>query len=388
MPRFSKQSFLDPTTSDSLDMLHLKVEAEVDRPYRNLLKGVIADADRVMSSKDKSCTRHLGSSPHAHRTRSRMPNRKSGSPLRRSTFAQRCNAAQALTGNMHLPRRLSTPALPGASPLQSTQRPPSRPASRGGLVGAGAAVLETRRPTTGSQDFSRRSSTSLHELAGSRRPSTSSNELVWVARERNLPLDTCKQAWNLFQPLASLEGALSKDQFSKVLCQVTGSATEADLPEGMLEKAWYQAAEEDSDDAVLNFADFALWYSSWSFDEFLTLSSAERKIRDLARKYQMKVVDVDRYWRNFDECDSDRGGSIGEDEFEGLLRKCAKVPAHVEIPAARFKQLWKECDCDGSGEIEFEEFIQFYRKYFDNTTGTGLGFEGYYRQVRPALGQA
>lgn len=136
----------------------------------------------------------------------------------------------------------------------------------------------------------------------------------------------------------------------------------------------------------MKFSDFAFWYASWSFDECLNLTKAERDMRELARKYNMKVVDVDRYRRAFDQCDTDKGGTIDETEFEGLVRKCAKVPMCVEIPAARFRQFWKECDKDGSGQADFEEYLQFYRKYFDEENGSGLGFEGYYRSFRPALG--
>jgi len=205
-----------------------------------------------------------------------------------------------------------------------------------------------------------------------------------MARAQNLAFDTCKQAWELFKPYASLDGEISKMQFTKILCQVTGSSSESDLPVSVANQALH--AFKDKADTI-KFADFALWYSSWSFNENFTLSSDEKDIRCLARKYEMNVVDMDRYRLCFDECDADKGGTVGEEEFEGLIRKCARVPAHVEIPAARFRQLWKDCDADGSGEVEFEEFIQFYRRYFDDS-GQNLGFEGYYRSVRPVHSQS
>mmetsp|Transcript_26563 Transcript_26563/g.47086 ORF Transcript_26563/g.47086 Transcript_26563/m.47086 type:complete len:109 (+) Transcript_26563:482-808(+) len=98
----------------------------------------------------------------------------------------------------------------------------------------------------------------------------------------------------------------------------------------------------------------------------------------------MSIVDCERYRQYFDEFDSDGSGAIEESEFEALLRKCAKVPPHVEIPTKRFRLLWKECDVDGSGEIDFEEFLVMYKRYFD-TTGSGQagGFETFYRNIRP-----
>ncbi|CAE8622603.1 unnamed protein product [Polarella glacialis] len=94
----------------------------------------------------------------------------------------------------------------------------------------------------------------------------------------------------------------------------------------------------------------------------------------------MTIVEAERYRQAFDEFDSDGSGAIGEGEFESLLRKCAKVPSHVEIPAKRFRLLWKECDVD----VDFEEFLVMYKRYFD-TSGSGKagGFETFYRTIRP-----
>eukprot|EP00931_Biecheleriopsis_adriatica_P044650 TRINITY_DN2556_c0_g1_i1.p1 TRINITY_DN2556_c0_g1~~TRINITY_DN2556_c0_g1_i1.p1 ORF type:complete len:419 (+),score=76.33 TRINITY_DN2556_c0_g1_i1:106-1257(+) len=376
---------------DSLDRLHQKVEAEVDRPYRTLLKGVIDDADSVMSSRGFSGKQRFKSSPGRpsprRAARPRNPSRKSSSPSRRSFRAKGCE--KSITGSSQMamnqlgPGALEALLRPPSGPASqgALLRPPSRPGSRSGLICSAAAMLSPARPS--SRGGVAGAGDSAPDM---RRPSTSSNELVWIARARNLSLDTCKQAWELFRPHADLDGSLSKEQFTAVLCQVTGSATVAELPPGLLVDDAFAVASNvaaKGNDAALSFADFALWYSSLSFDQFITLSSSERKIRDLARKYNMTIVDVDRYWRHFDESDTDRGGTIGQDEFESLLRKCAKVPADVEIPPTRFRQLWKDCDIDGSGEIDFEEFVQFYRRYFDDSNGESLGFEGYYRSLRP-----
>lgn len=380
IPKFTKQSFCDPTAMDSLDRLQSKVEKEVDRPYRNLLKDLIQDADRSMSSKDKA--KRCETSPHVHRTRPRIPRaspKRRGSPGRRTQRQrQRHQEDTMMASAMEIARPKTTASLATGRNLDgeftqtlaaSMARPPSRPSSQGRLVGAGGLVV-SRRPSTSSAISFTESGVGVG----------GSNELVWIARAQKLSLDTCKQAWELFKPHATLDGEITKAQFAKIFCAVMGVRTERDLPADISDKAMYLAFKEKS--ATITFSDFVAWYSSWSFDEHFTLTSEEKDIRSLAKKYNITAVDIDRYRLNFDDCDTDGGGTIGESEFEGLLRKCAKVPAHVEIPAARFRQLWKECDSDGSGEVDFEEFIQFYRRYFDDQ-GQNLGFEGYYRSVRP-----
>jgi len=212
MPRFSKQSFLDPTTNDSLDRLHSQVEAEVDRPYRSLLKHVIADADRAMKLKDTCPRLESRPSPLRNRMRSARKLRSPGSPLRRSSRTRHlCEGpprpgtgsvpnltVPPMTGDVRsvsdLPVRpmtggvCSVPSIPvrpmtgGVSnapsrpstgmrfapprPVTSSSKDlglgtlppsplPSRPSSRAGLVGAGAAVVEGRRSSNSSQSGSK-----------------------------------------------------------------------------------------------------------------------------------------------------------------------------------------------------------------------------------------
>ncbi|CAE8668034.1 unnamed protein product [Polarella glacialis] len=154
----------------------------------------------------------------------------------------------------------------------------------------------------------------------------------------------------------------------------------------MLEQAFCESTTAGSG-GKMTFGDFVSWFSRAGFDQEVLLTSEQREFRKLCREKGMNILDVERYRQYFNEFDIDRSGTVEKHEFEALVRKCAKVRANVEIPSSRFQQLWKDCDQDGSGEVTFEEFLMFYRRYFDDSSGDKAGFEGYYQSVRPALGQ-
>eukprot|EP00440_Ansanella_granifera_P055467 gb/GFBE01060129.1/.p1 GENE.gb/GFBE01060129.1/~~gb/GFBE01060129.1/.p1 ORF type:complete len:360 (+),score=65.15 gb/GFBE01060129.1/:1-1080(+) len=325
------------------------LRAGVETLYRDMMKDLIADAEKNIGTKVK-----------------REPD--SGHTLRRMG---RSRTAPFLFGG-------GDPSPLSKAGQASVMRPPSQSGEH------------ERRPSVASNTSagSKGSKSSSHlKGAGAQvvdaRSKATNQELVWIARENRISLDTCKQAYDLYRPYAALDGVLTREQFAQILSQVTGRPVK-DLPQGMLQQVFVICDKDKG--GTIDFNEFASWYATCGFDESMTISSEERAFRDLCRKHNMSVLQVEKYKRNFDSFDADGSGNVDESEFGQLLRKCAKVRADVEIPAARFKQLWKEADSDGSGEIDFEEFLVFFNKYFDDTDGQCVGFEGFYRNVRPALG--
>lgn len=209
-----------------------------------------------------------------------------------------------------------------------------------------------------------------------------------LAAMLNLPSDRVSSAYRLFKEHAdgpgegaSLvgEGRLTKRQFGKLACAMTGCHSEDDLPAGIVDDA-FRSADKDGGGEI-DFSEFAIWFTANSFSERLTLDAGQRALRKLARTYSMSYAQVDQYKQHFDKFDLDRSGMIESDEFQNLLCKCAKIPANG-LSHSRLQQLWRVADADGSGEVDFEEFVVFYRKYFDVAAGEGAGFENFYRGVR------
>lgn len=189
-----------------------------------------------------------------------------------------------------------------------------------------------------------------------------------------------KDAAHVFTKHKDLSHALSRQEFAAVLVEITGSLSVSDLPDGFLNQAFSLTDKNNSGD--IDFGEFVAYYASMCFSEHMNCTRKEREFRELCRKHDLSIVEVESYRKFFEEFDSDGSGEIEEDEFPELVRKCAKVPKGVEIPEARFKVLWKEADRDGGGSVDFEEFVLFYRKYFADGCGNG-GFEGFYRNIRP-----
>merc|ERR1719440_1273420 len=66
-----------------------------------------------------------------------------------------------------------------------------------------------------------------------------------------------------------------------------------------------------------------------------------------------------------------------------MLHTMLKVPAHLELPVPRVRQLWNETDEDGSGAISFDEFLAFYQKMFGGEDKSSSPLETFYRRLRP-----
>eukprot|EP00439_Symbiodinium_sp_Y106_P052043 s1208_g6.t4 len=213
-----------------------------------------------------------------------------------------------------------------------------------------------------------------------------SAKMAWIARANHVPLDTClalSKTGRFLEQVAALEKNLNIDQFGKCLLHCTGMDSLDELPQNLLRHA-FAVADKDKNGSI-SFPEFVTWFSTVGFNTNVTLSAKERSFREFCAENALSLVDMDRYKKYFAEYDMDESGEIDQEEFEALIRRCARVPRHLEIPATRMKQFWAQADCDQSGSIDFEEFALFYRKFFE-ADGVG-GFESFYRNVRPPLGE-
>eukprot|EP00930_Biecheleria_cincta_P004129 TRINITY_DN105014_c0_g1_i1.p1 TRINITY_DN105014_c0_g1~~TRINITY_DN105014_c0_g1_i1.p1 ORF type:complete len:373 (-),score=64.90 TRINITY_DN105014_c0_g1_i1:95-1165(-) len=210
------------------------------------------------------------------------------------------------------------------------------------------------------------------------------NDLIWVARHTKVTLDVCQLAASLFTAqVGSIDRPMNKDQFSKCLVKVIGVQSVDKLPPEVVKHA-FTIADADKNGTV-EFTEFVAWYSSVGFSANVALTPEERSFRNFCKDHDMSLIDMDRYKKYFDEFDADGSGAIEYEEFENLVKKCARVPKGVEVPPSRLKNLWKEADSDGGGSIDFQEYALFYRKNFES--GTNGGFESFYKNVRPPLGE-
>jgi len=210
-----------------------------------------------------------------------------------------------------------------------------------------------------------------------------------ITKELNCPLDTAKDAQGLFDCYAK-KGFLEYKSFRAIVKDILRSAgqelSEVDM-EKKIEVSWREVDRNYS--GKVDFDEFAIWYSSWGFQQELLLSPTKIRTRDLARKHNLSIGEVDSVHSMFQLFDEDESGEIEFPEFEKLLYKLLKIPKDADLPATRLQHFWKQIDIDGSGSVDFAEFLQWYMKYFD-MKGSGhyvTPMERFYQSMRPHLWQ-
>jgi len=204
-------------------------------------------------------------------------------------------------------------------------------------------------------------------------------EIARLRRELMIPMESMQAAMKLFKQHATVpangvvftDGELTKANLASVMRQMS-SGTSNDLVETCLVDNAFEIADKDENGSI-SFYEFAIWYSSHSFDEMFNLDSKEIELRTLSAQLGMPMSEIDTYRKHFDSFDIDGNGTMDRTEFYEMLLKCLKVPKHIGIPKNRVEQMWSDADADGSGVIEFIEFVLFYAKYFG-----AKGMDGYY----------
>lgn len=182
------------------------------------------------------------------------------------------------------------------------------------------------------------------------------------------------------------EGELTTDSFAKVLCKLSNVDAVESLPNGLLSSSFYGADSDNTNN--LDFLEFASWYSRHGFSESVLLTAEQKRIRQIARKHGLPIVEVEEYKKAFDHFDEDGSGEIEYEEFVDLLNTLINVPKHLELPSSRVRQFWTETVSDKGGAVGFEDFLLFYTRYFSKT-GPGKRdsktspLEEFYHAIRP-----
>jgi Ca2+-binding EF-hand superfamily protein len=210
-----------------------------------------------------------------------------------------------------------------------------------------------------------------------------------VSIELNCPFDITMDAQTVFN-LYAKKGSLDYTSFGKIVVHLMNVTKQELSEEGMkkkIETCWREADRNFNEQ--VEFDEFAIWYSSWGFQQELLLSPQKIRTRDFAKKYDLNYADVDAVYTKFQHFDEDKSGLIEFAEFKKLLYKLMKVPKGGELPENRLNFFWKEIDIDGSGTVCMDEFLQWYAKYFDvkgNSDVTPI--EQFYKSVRPNVQQS
>merc|ERR1719473_2521165 len=89
----------------------------------------------------------------------------------------------------------------------------------------------------------------------------------------------------------------------------------------------------------------------------------QRRIRAIARDFNLPILQVEDVKRMFDSFDTHSTG-VDQKGFDKLLTRLLRIPEDEELPHNRLMTFWREIDSDGNGFIDFEEFLPWYITYF------------------------
>merc|ERR1712070_450002 len=147
--------------------------------------------------------------------------------------------------------------------------------------------------------------------------------------------DTAKDAQALFDYYAK-NGVLDYKNFRDIVVHILNSAGQDLSDKDMNNKIEVSWREVDRNyNGKVDYEEFAIWYSSWGFQQELLLSPTKIRTRDLARRDNVSIAEVDSVHTMFESFDLDDSGEIEFNEFEKLLYKLMKVPEGEALPASR-----------------------------------------------------
>lgn len=202
-------------------------------------------------------------------------------------------------------------------------------------------------------------------------------EAYELAGRFNLPAGQVTQAWKAFKRYDSRDvGMLTSIEFQLLLRSLLRERypNAKDIPRQLFKRAL--RADED-----VTFMEFLTWITENSFSELVLLSTEQRMVRDMARKFQAPVSEVEGIKLHFDKFDNNHSGSIEYHEFAHLLHVLLKVKDNSSLPESRTLAFWRELDADCSGIVEFQEFLPWYLSYF-SANAHSSPIEEYYRNIR------
>jgi Ca2+-binding EF-hand superfamily protein len=204
-------------------------------------------------------------------------------------------------------------------------------------------------------------------------------EAYALAERFNLPAGQVTKAWRLFKRYDTQNrGAITNIEFQLL---IRGMLRERYPLARDVPRELFRVTKERHD---FDFVDFLTWVTQNCFSELLLLNSAQRTIRQIARKFKKPVPEVEAIKAQFDKFDEDQSGKIEFGEFADLLCVLLGIKDKSTLPKSRIRSFWRELDNDGSGYVDFSEFIPWYVQYFDSSNGSGVSpLEDFYRNIRP-----
>jgi len=188
---------------------------------------------------------------------------------------------------------------------------------------------------------------------------TECRTLIILSKQYSLPINEVRDIKAEFnQHDADGDGQINREEFLSLVRKRTNMSNDEEIPIHLLRGI-------SDGDELFGFEEILRWSigTAWS-EEMMMPDANQRQLRRLAREQDMKLPDVEKVKRMFDEFDSDGSGEIEEEEFRHILRALLRVKDVTDIPLKRLQRYWREVDLDGGGSVTFHEFLVWYKSHF------------------------
>lgn len=97
--------------------------------------------------------------------------------------------------------------------------------------------------------------------------------------------------------------------------------------------------------------------------EVLDVDPKAIMLRNLAKKHNLTILELEDLHELFKEVDVDSSGSLEEATFINLIMTLHGAVDLADIPMTRLHFFWQQADADNSGEVDFPEFVRWFKRY-------------------------
>jgi len=196
-------------------------------------------------------------------------------------------------------------------------------------------------------------------------------DAIRLAKKYQLPVHEVKARLDEFRSSDGEKcGLLTRPQVCVALRNF--AAQGAEIPDAVLHllDVCHEGGTEGED--LTSFEDYVVITQAMAFEE--EHDSHDRRVRSLAKRFDMQLSDVETICTEFEKFDTDKNGVIDRAEFETVLVSLLRAKDLSDIPKARLHRYWVDADSSGDGEINFSEFLVWYSKNFmAGEVGAGAG---------------
>jgi len=160
-------------------------------------------------------------------------------------------------------------------------------------------------------------------------------------------------------------GTMDEERIEAACCYLANVADVSEFDDDFIERAMETADRNGSND--IDFVEFLSFYYQFSFSEEVLLGKEERQMRKIARKYELDLLVMDKFMKQFNDADTDRSGLIEYDEFCEVVTQLLKIPKSIGLPEKKLQDMWRAArgPSSRSETLDFDGFVGFYLKNFE-----------------------